>query len=395
MDYMCAELQRCYHIEYDRGYYTRLRDKISNIVEVLVKLELFICKGLFLCIELFLFNFTFLPIRFMLALSALITSRVMRLFSHNPVGDEKKMSTSEIIDLLKGFMFIVCVFVLRSWVDVAWLYHLFKTTSLFKLYFYFNVLEVAEKVVSYFEPGLYNILYLNATETKTDRLYLLSYVIGCVLYMLVHTFFILCQATVLNVTINSNNTFNKNLLPILVTNYFSEIKSTVLKKFDKEAVFKMSSTDTRKIFHLSILLLVVVVQTMDQCRGDYKRLESLLWDCSKVLGGKFIIDFAKYLCVLIFNEIPANVYNEFTTRLTGNQVKHSGASSERSEPLDLATHLLGFEPLPLTILAAFIISTVVHIQSFWTALQVVLIMLILFLLRKICQMVLRTEKLTK
>ena len=94
-----------------------------------------------------------------------------------------------------------------------------------------------------------------------------------------HTSLVLLQATTLNVAINSSN---KALLTIMmsnnvshsslkVTNFFLtfflqfvELKSAVFKKFDKNNLFQLSCSDVRERFHLCVLLLVVVVQTMKE-----------------------------------------------------------------------------------------------------------------------------------
>ena len=45
---------------------------------------------------------------------------------------------------------------------------------------------------------------------------------------------------------------------------FVELKSAVFKKFDKNNLFQLSCADVRERFHLIVLLLVVVVQTMKE-----------------------------------------------------------------------------------------------------------------------------------
>lgn len=45
---------------------------------------------------------------------------------------------------------------------------------------------------------------------------------------------------------------------------FVELKGSVFKKFDKTNLFQLSCSDVRERFHLFILLLIVVVQTMNE-----------------------------------------------------------------------------------------------------------------------------------
>ena len=48
---------------------------------------------------------------------------------------------AEIIDLLKGFIIGVCVYVM-SHIDTSMMYHLIKSQSVIKLYLFYNMLEV-------------------------------------------------------------------------------------------------------------------------------------------------------------------------------------------------------------------------------------------------------------
>ena len=48
---------------------------------------------------------------------------------------------AEIIDLLKGLIIGVCVYVM-SHIDTSMMYHLIKSQSVIKLYLFYNMLEV-------------------------------------------------------------------------------------------------------------------------------------------------------------------------------------------------------------------------------------------------------------
>ena len=49
---------------------------------------------------------------------------------------------AEIIDLLKGFIIGVCVYVM-SYIDTSMMYHLIKSQSVIKLYLFYNMLEAS------------------------------------------------------------------------------------------------------------------------------------------------------------------------------------------------------------------------------------------------------------
>ena len=49
---------------------------------------------------------------------------------------------AEIIDLLKGLIIVVCVYMM-TYIDTSMMYHLIKSQSVIKLYLFYNMLEVS------------------------------------------------------------------------------------------------------------------------------------------------------------------------------------------------------------------------------------------------------------
>ena len=54
---------------------------------------------------------------------------------------------AEIIDLLKGFLIGLCVYVM-SHIDTSMIYHIIKSQSVIKLYLFYNMLEVSSTTLS-------------------------------------------------------------------------------------------------------------------------------------------------------------------------------------------------------------------------------------------------------
>ena len=61
--------------------------------------------------------------------------------SPSKIRHKRILQPSEIVDILKGFIIIVCIFIL-SYIDMAMMYHMIKSQSVIKLYLFFNMLEV-------------------------------------------------------------------------------------------------------------------------------------------------------------------------------------------------------------------------------------------------------------
>uniref|UniRef100_T1H3U6 Uncharacterized protein n=1 Tax=Megaselia scalaris TaxID=36166 RepID=T1H3U6_MEGSC len=131
---------------------------------------------------------------------------------------------------------------------------------LIHLYIFYNMLEVGDRLLSAFGQDTIDALFWTATESKSkkrEHFGLIPHIVFALIYVVLHSFLIMFQATTLNVAVNSNN---KGLLTIMISNNFVELKGSVFKKFDKNNLFQLTCSDVRERFHLSVLLFIVVIQ---------------------------------------------------------------------------------------------------------------------------------------
>lgn len=175
-----AELYRGYQLEHDEERFVARREKVYMFMKIPREVEKFMSYGFFQCTDAFLFLFTFLPVRFLMAVWALLTRPFIRLFRcvkinfpllfnfynneafiHSPNKarylNKPTLLSSEIVDLLKGTIIIVCGIAL-SRLDMAMLYHLIKSQSVIKLYIFYNMLEVFITFYLYFTIKLSKII---------------------------------------------------------------------------------------------------------------------------------------------------------------------------------------------------------------------------------------------
>lgn len=104
------------------------------------------------------------------------------------------LSPAEMCDLLKGIVVVGCW--AATWkVDTSMMYHLVKSQSVIKLYIFYNMLEVGDRLFSAFGQDAIDALLWTATEprsrsssTRTPHLgtlphlfFALTYV--CILYI--------------------------------------------------------------------------------------------------------------------------------------------------------------------------------------------------------------------
>ncbi len=70
--YIRCEVTRGYRLEEDSERYLRRRQKMYTFMKIPRELEKFMSYGFFHCVDSFLFVFTFLPLRCLLAAAALV-----------------------------------------------------------------------------------------------------------------------------------------------------------------------------------------------------------------------------------------------------------------------------------------------------------------------------------
>ena len=101
--------------------------------------------GFFHCLDSFLFIYTFLPLRVVSALLLLLFRSPFILVGLVHTRHNRHLSPAQIIDLLKGFILASCCYAM-SYVDTSILYHIIKSQSVIKLYLFYNMIEVADRL---------------------------------------------------------------------------------------------------------------------------------------------------------------------------------------------------------------------------------------------------------
>ena len=167
--YISSEVTRSYMLEHDQERYTSKREKMYTFMKIPRELEKFMSYGFFHCLDSFLFVFTFLPLRVLLACLSLIVRLVdavlirenlnnLNIISRYPLTIFGIVSThrqgrllhpAEIIDVLKYLIIGTCCYAM-SYVDTSMLYHMIKSQSVIKLYLMYNMIEVADRLFSAF-----------------------------------------------------------------------------------------------------------------------------------------------------------------------------------------------------------------------------------------------------
>nr|XP_046151717.1 transmembrane anterior posterior transformation protein 1 homolog isoform X2 [Oncorhynchus gorbuscha] len=353
--FLCAELTRGYFLEHNEAKYTERRERVYTCMRIPRELEKLMIFGFFLCLDAFLYVFTLLPLRVLLALLHLFTLPCCGL------RGSLLLQPAQVCDILKGLIMVLC-YSMMHYVDYSMMYHLIRGQSVIKLYIIYNMLEVADRLFSSFGQDILDALYWTATEPKErkrDSIGVIPHFIMAVFYVFLHAILIMVQASTLNVAFNSHN---KSLLTIMMSNNFVEIKGSVFKKFEKNNLFQMSNSDIKERFTNYVLLLIVCLRNMEQFSWNPDHLWVLLPDVVMVIASEIAVDIIKHAFITKFNEITADVYSEYRASLAFDLVS-SRQKNACTDYSDSVARRMGFIPLPLAVLLIRVVMSSVNVQG--------------------------------
>ncbi|KAM4584882.1 transmembrane anterior posterior transformation protein 1 homolog isoform 2-T2 [Odontesthes bonariensis] len=353
--FITTELTRGYFLEHNEAKYTERRERVYTCLRIPKELEKLMTFGFFLCLDTFLYVFTLLPLRVILALLRLLTVPCCGL------RGSRLLQPAQVCDVLKGFIMVLC-YSMMSYVDYSMMYHLIRGQSVIKLYIIYNMLEVADRLFSSFGQDILDALYWTATEPKEKKrahIGVIPHFLMAVLYVFLHAILIMVQATTLNVAFNSHN---KSLLTIMMSNNFVEIKGSVFKKFEKNNLFQMSNSDIKERFTNYILLLIVCLRNMEQFSWNPDHLWVLFPDVVMVITSEVAVDVVKHAFITKFNDISADVYSEYRASLAFDLVS-SRQKNAYTDYSDSVSRRMGFIPLPLALLLIRVVTSSVKIQG--------------------------------
>ncbi|XP_039866102.1 transmembrane anterior posterior transformation protein 1 homolog isoform X2 [Simochromis diagramma] len=353
--FICTELTRGYFLEHNEAKYTERRERVYTCMRIPKELEKLMIFGFFLCVDAFLYVFTLLPLRVLLAL--------LRLFTLPCCGfsGSRLLQPAQVCDMLRGLILVLC-FSMMHYVDYSMMYHLIRGQSIIKLYIIYNMLEVADRLFSSFGQDILDALYWTATEPKErkrDNIGVIPHFFMAVFYVFFHAILIMVQASTLNVAFNSHN---KSLLTIMMSNNFVEIKGSVFKKFEKNNLFQMSNSDIKERFTSYVLLLIVCLRNMEQFSWNPDHLWVLFPDVFMVVTSEVAVDVIKHAFITKFNDITADVYSEYRASLAFDLVS-SRQKNACTDYSDSVARRMGFIPLPLAVLLIRVVMSSVRLQG--------------------------------
>ena len=351
--------------------------QMQEFIKVPYAVESIMLYGLLICVDSFLYMITILPIRFvwscfllMLHLSSRIPivapllwkPRPMVITTHHDPTTTTTTTTKEVqtrprppppyrfhrrhsYQLIQlTIIYCICRFVLMA-ISIGKAYHWIRGQSMIKLYVLIAMVEVFDRLFSSLGQDCLDSLYWNTVNRPGSVRMVVSAVVVCV-YAMIHTLLLFVHVETLNVAMNSAD---QALLTLLISGNFAEIKSTVFKKHNKPALFKITASDVcerfKLVLFLSLILLINVCQGIEQRQFlDFLRICLIVW-CAELLS-----DWIKHSFITKFNFHPSRVYVEYSLLLAGDVtgIGHEGVNLDHSHAV---VKRIGFAQIPLVCVA--------------------------------------------
>lgn len=363
-------------------------ERVSNFMAMPAWIEQMMWIGTLVSLNAFLYMVTILPLRFGMAWIRWARNTWTWLRSNK----KQFLTISNKCDILKGLLVWQTCYILSHVADASKMYHSVRGQDVLKLSVIFSVLEISDRLCSSFGQDVLDTLFSRYTlgrrvDGSHAYLRIAGYYSLCLAYMIFHTFVLLYQLVTLNVAINS---YDNELLTLLLSNQFVEIKTTVFKRFEKETLFQLACADVVERFQLGVTLGTIGLRNLMELSGAsamggtgalgplptsfevYPYVNVLFRTLNPVLTvliSEVLVDWLKHAFIAKQNHIRPAVYGRFVDVLcrdilpSQSSVAMDGYTQRQSSFVDqspLVIRRLGLAVLPLVCVLIRMASQVVY-----------------------------------
>ena len=363
-------------------------ERVSNFMAMPAWIEQMMWIGTLVSLNAFLYMVTILPLRFGMAWIRWARNTWTWLRTNK----KQFLTISNKCDILKGLLVWQTCYILSHVADASKMYHSVRGQDVLKLSVIFSVLEISDRLCSSFGQDVLDTLFSRYTlgrrvDGSHAYLRIAGYYSLCLAYMIFHTFVLLYQLVTLNVAINS---YDNELLTLLLSNQFVEIKTTVFKRFEKETLFQLACADVVERFQLGVTLGTIGLRNLMELSGAsamggtgalgplptsfevYPYVNVLFRTLNPVLTvliSEVLVDWLKHAFIAKQNHIRPAVYGRFVDVLCRDilppqsSVAMDGYTQRQSSFVDqspLAIRRLGLAVLPLVCVLIRMASQVVY-----------------------------------
>ncbi|EEC50312.1 predicted protein [Phaeodactylum tricornutum CCAP 1055/1] len=311
--------------------------QMEEFIKVPTQMEAIMGFGFFICMDSFLYMITILPVRFVWSCFLLLLRIFLWKRPASPYQFHRRHSYQMIQVMI---VFVIYRYVLAD-ISIGKLYHWIRGQAMIKLYVLIAMVEVFDRLMCGLGQDCLESMYWNSVSRPRSSRMIISIAL-VLIYATCHTLILFVHVETLNVAMNSAD---QALLTLLISGNFAEIKSTVFKKYNKPALFKITASDICERFKLGLFLGLVLLLNVSQGM-ERGQLVDYLRTCCFVWVAELVADAIKHSFITKFNFLPAKVYREYALLLAGDVtgIGHEGVNLDHSHAV---VKRIGFAQLPL------------------------------------------------
>jgi len=316
---------------------------MEEFLRIPSKLENLMVFSLAVCVDSFLYVWTMLPLKVIWAMVCLVCTILRPGKGIGGLMFHRRHLYAVLQIMLVWFVYeqVLCP------ISIGKLYHWIRGQAMLKLYVLIAIVEVFDRLLCSFGQDAWDSLYWNTTRRPRHPRMLVSMIVVGV-YVTVHSLFLFVHVATLSVAVNSAD---NALLTLLISGNFAEIKSTVFKKYNKQNLFKITTSDICERFKLALFLLLILLLNCFQ--GEMSK--SMVFDyysmCGIVLVAELISDWIKHSFITKFNFIKSTAYFDYALILSGDVtgIGHEGLNLDYTHA---AVKRIGLAQIPLVCVTA-------------------------------------------
>lgn len=311
---------------------------MQEFIKVPSKLESLLFFGLAICTDSFLYVLAFLPLKCLWSCICLFCT-ILR------PGKGIRGCTFHRRHLYQILLTLVIVAVYRHVlvpISIGKMYHWIRGQAMVKLYVMIAIADVFDRLMCSLGQDSLDSLYWNTTRRPYHPRMVISTCVVFV-YAALHSLVLFVHIGTLNVAMNSAD---QALLTLLISGNFAEIKSTVFKKYNKQNLFKITTSDICERFKLILFLSLILLLNCSQGGMNRHSIEQYMMVGGIVMFSEMICDWIKHSFITKFNFIKSSAYPDYALILAGDVtgVGHEGINLNHTHAI---VKRLGFSQIPL------------------------------------------------
>ncbi len=349
------------------------QENIQNFLKVPYALESLLWLGFLVCLDSFVYVFTYLPVRCLNALLLLIldisawalpaqlvhlrsalVAPVLSGAGRDDQNDESRVGATSsyfqrtnAYDLARGILVLTGCYALQM-LNMSRVYHYIRGQTMIKLYVLTSMLEILDKLMSSFGQDAFDSLHFqlrSVQNTVTGGVAVCWSFVVAAMYVIMHSSIYFIHVATLTVAINSAE---QTLVTVLILNNFAEIKSFVFKKFDRTNLFQLACADITERFQITLYLSVIVFVALVQAGDEWMDLvPSHAIVMVMMYIGECLSDWVKHAFISKFNHIDASVYEDFSRVLRKDILSYQKDKEKGVDRTYAITRRVGLSQIPL------------------------------------------------